>query len=144
MTIENDIIDKIESIVTGVAGVKSFHYETIKLATSDFSDHEIPAIQLWDVGQSVEHQRGRILVNWSLALEIVMKSLFTGEAKQKDLLELRRTIQLALWDKPNLQIPGVVHLVYNGNITDLHLLEPYFVARLDFDVVFYDNLTGSC
>jgi hypothetical protein len=38
----------------------------------------------------------------------------------------------------------VVHLVYNSNITDLHLVEPYYIARLDFDVQFYDNLTGSC
>lgn len=144
MSIETDITDKIQDILNGITGIKSVHYEKIKMATTDFLDHEIPAAQLWDVGQTMEHQRGRILVNWAMSIELVTKSLFSGEANQSELLDLRRTVQLALWDKANLGIPGVVHLVYNGNITDLHLLDPYFVARIDFSVLFYDNLTGSC
>jgi transposase len=73
-----------------------------------------------------------------------MKSLTTGSVVQKDLWELRRKIQLALWENPNLGIPGVIHLIYTGNITDLHSVEPYYISRLDFDVQYYDDLTGTC
>lgn len=144
MSIESDIADAIVAVVTTVTEVKTINFDKIILATSDFRDHELPAVQLWDVFQSVEHQRGRILVSWSLSLELIMKSLTTGSVVQKDLWELRRKIQLALWANPNLGIPGVVHMVYTGNITDLHTVEPYYISRLDFDVLYYDNLTGSC
>jgi len=144
LSIESDITDAIVAVVTTVTEVKTINFDKIILATSDFRDHELPAVQLWDVFQSVEHQRGRILVSWSLSLELIMKSLTTGSVVQKDLWELRRKIQLALWANPNLGIPGVVHMVYTGNITDLHTVEPYYISRLDFDVLYYDNLTGAC
>lgn len=145
MTIESDICDKIINLIqSDVPEIKYISFDKIKLSTSDFRDFELPAVQIWDISQTAQHQRGRILVTWSISLEIIMKSNDTGTASQKDLWELRRKIQLALWKKPNLDIPGVVHLVYNSNITDLHLVEPYYIARLDFDVQFYDNLTGSC
>jgi hypothetical protein len=144
LSIESDIADAIVAVVTTVTEVKTINFDKIILATSDFRDHELPAVQLWDVFQSVEHQRGRILVSWSLSLELIMKSLTTGSVVQKDLWELRRKIQLALWANPNLGIPGVVHMVYTGNITDLHTVEPYYISRLDFDVLYYDNLTGAC
>lgn len=144
MAIETDIMDAIVARVATVPEIITINSDKIVLATSDFQDHEIPAVQIWDLAQVVEHQRGRILVNWALSLEIIIRSLETGIASQRDLWELRRKIQLALWDQPNLGIPGVVHMIYTGNITDLHLLEPNYIARIDFDVQFYDDLTGSC
>ena len=144
MSIESTIADAILTVVGTVAEVKTVNFDNIILATSDFRDHELPAVQLWDVFQSIQHERGRILVNWSLSLELIMKSLTSESVDQKALWELRRKIQLALWEKPNLGIPGVVHMIYTGNITDLHSVQPYYIARLDFDVQYYDNLTGSC
>jgi hypothetical protein len=144
VAIETDIMNAIVARVQTVADVKTVNSDRIVLATSDFRDHELPAVQIWDVAQSMQHQRGRILVNWALSLELVMKSLESGAVDQSTLWTLRRDIQLALWNEPNLGIPGVVHMIYTGNVTDLHLIEPYYVARIDFDVQFYDNLTGSC
>lgn len=145
MSIESDIVDKIIQIVdTNVPEVNYISFDKIKLSTGDFRSHELPAVQLWDNGQAPTHERGRILVDWSMSLELIMKSTTQGEVNQKDLFELRRKIQLALWENPNLGIPGVVHLIYTGNVTDLHLLEPFYIARIDFLVRYYDNLTGSC
>jgi len=145
MSIESDIIDKIILVLeTGAPEINYLSFDKIKLATSDFAPHELPAIQLWDNGQVVTHERGRILVDWNISLELIMKSEIVGEVDQKGLLELRRKLQLLLWENPNLGIPGVIHLVYTGNITDLHLLEPFYVARMDFAVRYYDRLTGSC
>lgn len=144
MSIESTIADAVLAAVQTVPEIQSSSFDRVLLATSDFRDHELPAAQLWDVAQSVQHERGRILVNWSMSLEIVMKTLQTGVVNQKDLWELRRKVQLALWSTPNLGIPGVVHMIYTGNITDLHSSEGYYIARIDFDVQYYDNLTGSC
>lgn len=145
MSIESDIVNAIVVIVDNdVAAINYVSFDKIKLATSDFAAHELPAVQIWDNGMLITHQRGRVLKDWNLSLELIMKSDVTGEVDQKALFELRRTVELALWARPNLGIPGVVHMVYTGNITDLHLLQPYYIARIDFTVQFYDNLTGSC
>jgi hypothetical protein len=145
VSIESDIVNAIVVIVDNdVAAINYVSFDKIKLATSDFAAHELPAVQIWDNGMLITHQRGRVLKDWNLSLELIMKSDVTGEVDQKALFELRRTVELALWARPNLGIPGVVHMVYTGNITDLHLLQPYYIARIDFTVQFYDNLTGSC
>jgi hypothetical protein len=144
-TIEENIVDAIKTRVQGVAAIKYYSDDRIRLATDDFQDHEIPAAQLWDVGQFITHERSRVLVTWSFSLEIIMKSMTSGEVNQRALWALRREIALALWAKPvNLGIPGVIHPVYTGNVTDLHLVEPFYIARIDFDVLFYDDLTGPC
>jgi len=144
MSIEADIMNAIVARIQTVPEVVTVNSDRIVLATSDFRDHELPAVQIWDIAQSIQHERTRILVDWSMSIEIVMKSLETGAVDQSTLWNMRRNIQLALWDKPNLEIPGVVHMLYTGNVTDLHLIEPYYVARIDLDVRFYDHLTGMC
>jgi hypothetical protein len=144
MATEADIVPKILSIVSGVADFKTVEFDKVRVAISEYDDYQLPAAQLWDVSQEIEHERGRMLVTWNLALEIVMRSTVSGIVDQDDLLDLRRRTVLALFDKPNLEIPGVIHLIYTGNITDLHMQEPNYIARVDFEVLYYDVLTGSC
>ena len=144
MSIETDIINALVAKLQTVTELKTINYDRINVTITDFMEHELPAVQLFDIGQTIQHNRGRSIVTWSMSIELIMKSLSTGTVSQLDLFELRRTIALALWDQPNLGVPGVIHLVYTGNITDLHTLEPYYIARLDFDVLYNDNLTGAC
>lgn len=144
MSIETTIVDKIIQVVDAVPAIAYVSFDKIKLATSDFGAHELPAVQIWDNGQQVTHERGRVQKSWNLSLELIMKSDVSGLVDQKMLFELRRDLEQALWAQPNLGIPGVIHMVYTGNISDLHLLEPFYIARIDFAVLFYDNLTGSC
>ena len=145
---ESDIADALVGIVSAVAGINTVTFDRVKASVSDYLEHEVPAVQIYDIGQSVEHQRGRILVSWALSLELVMKSYTSGGTitviDQKALWDKRREIQQAIWDKPNLGLPTVVHSILNGNITDLHMNLPYYIARIDFDVQFYDDLTGAC
>ena len=143
--IESTIADALVSkISTGVPSLKVVNFDRVRLAVEDFQSHEIPAVQIYDVGQSITHVRGRKEVLWNLAIELVMRSSSSGNVDQKALWDLRRDIELTLWDEPNLGIKEVIHLVYTGNVTDLHLLDPYYIARMDFDVKFRDDLTGSC
>lgn len=147
MSIESDIIDKIVDLLKNAPELAEINYvsaDEIKLATSDFERHELPAIQIWDNGQIPTHERGRILVDWNISAELIMRSSSSGLVDQKALFELRRKIMLVLFNKPNLGIPGVVHLIYTGNISDLHLAEPEYIARVDFTVRYYDNLVSEC
>lgn len=145
---ESDIADALVTIVSAVSGIRTVSFDRIRASVTDYMEHEIPAVQIYDIGQSIEHQRGRILVSWALSLEIVMKSVNSGgtiaQIDQKALWSKRREIQLAIWDNPKLGLATVVHPILNGNVTDLHLQLPYYTARIDFDVLFYDDLTGAC
>lgn len=145
MSLEETIADKIVSILdTDVPELNTVNFGKVLLAIDDFKEHEVPAVQLFDQFQRIDHQRGYEQVTWTIQLELIMKSLFTGAVDQKSLWALRHKIQIALWDKPNLEIPQVLHLKYNNNITDLHLLEPFYIARMEFEVLFRRPLTGSC
>lgn len=144
MTIETDILDAIKTKVEAVSGIAFVSHDKIRIKASDFRMGELPAVQVYDVGQSIQHQQGRSLVNWTLILELIMKADGSGLVDQNALLTKRREIGLALWDAPNLGIPGVTHLIYTGNATDLHMLTPLYTASMEFQVQFYDDLVGSC
>lgn len=143
--IESTIIDTlISKITTGVPALNYVAFDRVKLAIEDFQPHELPAVQLYDTGQNVTHHRGYKEVDWLIALEIIMRGDTTGVVNQKSLLDLRRDVELVLWDDPSLGISEVIHLLYQGNVTDLHLLAPHYIARMDFIVKYRDTLTGSC
>ena len=144
VSLKSDIADAILTRLATITEIKYFSFDKIRLSADEFREHEFPAVQLYDVSQDIQHERGRILTNWFLALELLMKSSVSGTVDQKDLWDLQHKIERTLWETPNLGIPGVIHLVYIGSNTDLHLLEPIYFARMDFAVRFYQPLVAEC
>jgi len=143
--IESEIADAlVAQISAGVPALNSVSFDKIKLAIDEFQPYEIPAVQIYDIGQDIVHMRGRKEVEWAIAIEIILKNTVAAIADQKSLWDLRRDVELAIWATPNLGIPKVIHAIYTGNVTDLHLLEPYYVARMDMSIKYNDDLTGSC
>lgn len=143
--IESIIADSLVSLIrTDVPSLKVVNFDKVKLSIEDFQAHEIPACQIYDVSQTNTHVRGQKEVLWGLAIEIIMRPTVTGTVDQKALWNLRRDIELVIWAQPNLNVTQVIHAIYKSNITDLHLLEPYYIARMDLDVKYRDDLTGSC
>lgn len=146
MSIESNIVDALVAKVSAVSQIKSVKFDEIKLAIEDFADHELPAVQIWDNGIIPKHERQRVLVDWSLSLELIMRTKVDMVVNQKALFEKAREITLAIFEDPRLGLgsQGFVHLIYNGRITDLHLLQPNYIARIDVTARYYDALTGSC
>ena len=147
MSKKSEILTKIVSILEEMIptnDIKVVNYQVIKPVFSDFDDWELPAIQLIDQGELVEHEQGRAKKSWELVLEIIMKSSTTGTVNQQSLFDLQNKVEVKLWEKPNLYIPGVIDMKYLGSSTDLHMVLPHFYCRLDFQVRYYDALVGSC
>lgn len=143
MSMKTLIAEAIMARLETVAGVKYKNFDIVKLLASDFQDHELPAIQLIDLNESVEHEQRRAKKTWTIALEVVLKPNEFGTKSQKDLWNLCYSIERTLWQFPNLAVPGVIHLRYLGSQTDLHLLAPFYFARLDFDVLYYQPLVDE-
>jgi len=147
MSKKSDILTKIvdvlsEMIATG--DIKTVNYQRVRPVFSDFDDWELPAIQLIDQGELVEHEQGRAKKTWDLILEIILKSSEAGEVNQQSLFDLQNKVERKLWEKPNLLIKGVIDLKYLGSSTDLHMVLPHFYCRLDFQVRYYDPLVSDC
>lgn len=119
-------------------------FDRIKLYTSDFNESELPAAQFIDVSESITHERSRVLRRWSISLEIVHKATENEFISQEDMWNIEYQVARKIWINPNLGIPGVVHCLYTSNSTDLHLLEPFYLLRMDFDVLYYEHLVEDC
>lgn len=134
----------LKSIIEEMPIFRYVAFDRVKLYTQDFSESEIPAAQFIDVAESVTHERNRALRTWSISLEIVHKSTENEYISQEDMWNIEYQIARKIWANPNLGVTGVVHCKYTGNSTDLHLLEPFYLLRLDFDVIYYEHLVADC
>ena len=144
LTMKAKIARAILSILRTVPGIEYLEFDDVRILTSDFNDMLIPAVQLIDIRESVQHDHSRAKKTWSITLELVMKEDEHGAVSQEDLWNFTYKIERALWAQPNLGITGVLQMVYLGNSTDLHLVKPYYISKLDFDVVYYEDLVSPC
>jgi len=138
--IAREIVSRCETI----AVVKYVAFDKVRLLASDFKDFEIPAIQLIDVGMTSIHEMARAKKTWQITLELLMRGDQYNQVSQEDLWNLENEVLRKLWANPNLGIPGVIQMVFLGSTTDLHLLEPFYYSKLDFQVVFYEDLVRHC
>jgi hypothetical protein len=134
------IVNKLSTLTS----IKSVSFDRVRMLSSDFQDWEIPAIQIIDLGDDNEHAQRRALKRWNVTIELVMGSKSTGLIFQKDLWNLEQEIERKLWEVPNLAIPSVVHMHLLGSTTDLHTLAPYYTARIDLIIEYYQPLVDVC
>jgi hypothetical protein len=129
-----------------VRGLKYISFDKIKLMQSDFADHEIPAVQVIDVAETVQHEQARTKNTWQLTLEIIDKSTENRSVGQVDMWNMEYQIKRALWADPTLGIKGqgFQHIRMIGSSTDLHILEPFYFARLDFEALYYEHIVRDC
>ncbi len=143
-SMKSKIASKIVQLCSSIPSVEYVSFDKIRLLSADFKDFEIPAIQLIDVGMRNEHEQLRAKIFWQIALELLLKGNQYNEISQQDLWNLEYEVRRKLWAVPNLGIKGVISMNFLGGTTDLHLLEPYYFSRLDFEVQFYEDLVRAC
>jgi hypothetical protein len=146
MSKKTDIANAIKArlaLVTGPA-LKVIEFKDIKMALEDFGDHEVPAIQFYDGGETIEHERARARKTWKVYLELINKSNETGTIDQTVMWDLQNNIETTLFAQPNLGVAGVLHMHYIKNDTDLHTFDPYYIIVFEIDVIYYDALVGPC
>lgn len=144
-SLRSQIGDEILNRLALVPDFKYRSFDTVKLLASDFAEYELPAVQIIDLSEVVTHERNRALKEWNLAVEIVIGPTKEGsEPTQKILWDLMQLTEETLWAKPNLGIPGVVHMILIGTSTDLHLIPGFYTGRLDMSVKYYQPLVSAC
>lgn len=134
----------VQQIGANVPELKLVNFDKIKILAEDFQDWEIPACQLIDNYEQNQHQIRRGLRSWNLALEVVIGPTETAQVSQAALWDLVEKIEQAIFVDPRFGLNFVVHAKLLGTETDLHLLEPFYTARIDLAIDYYQPLVGEC
>lgn len=142
--IDLQIMTGIETKLKELSWANLVTWKKIRIANSDFRETEFPAIQFYDAGQSIQHEAARLSVTWRISVEVLLKSKSSGELDMGDLFEKRQAVEQKIGEVPNLGIPGLIHIRYVGNVTDLHTIMPVYYARLDLEILYYKPYVGNC
>jgi len=148
---ESDIFSNLKTRLTELAWPAYIEYENIRLLTSDFLPHEIPAIQFFDAGQLAIHVQSRVQVTWGIDVEIMMKQTVADVVNQSVLFErandvllkIGANVQMDLGSSPASQ-GTMIHIKYLGMTTDIHTLRPFYLATLNFQAQFLKPYTAEC
>jgi hypothetical protein len=119
-------------------------FDIVRLKSSDFSDWEMPAVQCIDLAEVIEHEQRRKKAFWNIAIEVIMGPSEQETVSQAKLWDLMQVIETTLWAVPGLGLSEVVHMRHLSTSTDLHLMKPLYLGRLELAVIYYQPLVGEC
>lgn len=151
-SMESLILTNLKTRLDELTWVNSVEFEKIKLISTDFREHELPAIQFYDSGKTViKHEHQRVSLEWQVTIELVMKTMADDVVNQGVLLDRIEEIERKIGANVQLDLGTVgssvgqmVHVKYLNAITDLHTLPPFFSAVMNFSVAYYKPFTGVC
>lgn len=144
MSIRTQIAEALRLKIASLPEIKSATFDRVRLQTSDFAEWEIPAVQLIDLQETVTHELRRAKKSWNVIVELIMGDTSEKQYSQNDLWDLMEVVERSIFEKPNLQIAGVVHMKLIGTDTDLHLLSPFYLGRIELNIEYYQPLIGDC
>lgn len=144
VSLRSQIADALMSRLSLVTEFKYTNFDQVKLVASDFQDFEIPACQVIDLGETVEHEQRRAKKFWNLAIEIVVGPSTSEAPNQKTLWDLMEHTERTLFAVPNFGLAGLVHIHLLATSTDLHFMKPFYVGRLELMAQYYQPLVGEC
>lgn len=140
------IFQKFEEILTELTWVKLVTWKKIRLSASEFRDQEIPLIQIYGPRQSHLHSQRRLETTMMVHVELVMKNKVTGLVDVEECMDRRQEIEQKIGENVQLRLihSGMVHVKYVLSEDDFHTIQPYYVTRLDFEVLYYKPYVGAC
>lgn len=141
VSIEGKIFEALAAVLETLPWVATVEYETLRILPGDWRDHELPALQFFDNRAAVAHARGDVDVQWSLSIELVLKSTVDATYTQLDLFDKKQEIESLIGANVDLGIAGMKHLRFDGWETDA-TLPPYLICRLDFSALYKKPFTG--
>jgi len=143
---QKEILSALQTRLETLTWIKTVSYKKMRLHLADFQEHELPAVQFFDEGEAYTHEQARLKTEWNITLELVMKSTVAGVVDQEELMDKKEEIERCIGAQVQLGLnnTGIIHMRYLSSITDLHSFEPFYVARLTFQAIFYKNYTREC
>ena len=143
-SIRSKIADALMARLALVTELKYRSFDTVRLQASDFADYEVPAVQLIDLAELTIHEQRRAKKEWNIIIEVVMGPTQTEAVTQQGLWDLMELIETTIWAVPNFGLTEVIHAKLLQTSTDLHLMTPFYLGRIEMSVMYYQHLVGDC
>ena len=145
-SMRSQIADALLARIALIPGVKTSTFDRIKLLESDFDEWELPAVQIIDNEETNVHEMKRGRKSWPVTIELVIgpKQSTQYVPTQKDQWDLIEEIEKTVMQTPKLGLAAVIQVRLLGSITDQGLLRPYYTARINFVIDYYQELVGPC
>ena len=122
--------------------VKTVKFDKIKLNIQDYSDYELPAVQIIDLNKIYEQQMSRAKATWTLAIEICLRTTEQiGVVDQGTLWDFQDNVMRAIMAEPQLGLSFVIQCRPTDEVTDLHLQEPNYTAIIGLEILYYQPVT---
>jgi hypothetical protein len=144
MSIEVDILDAFKARIETLSWPTTVAWERIRLTVSDFSEFEIPVVQMYVLRIDSAHQVQTLESTMSVVVEIVLKQSFDQSINARDIWEKVNDVKNVIGTNANLDVPGVFHCRMVSRETDLYSISPYYYGRLEFEVIFKEPYTRNC
>lgn len=139
-----EIATALKNKIQEITQIKLVTIDDVRIKLDDFKSFELPAVQLIDENENNIHENRKGKKTWRFSIELIMLSDENNVVTQTELWDLMETIENKLFEVPNLGVPGVLHIMLDGSETDLHLVKPYYLGKIDITIVYYQNLLGAC
>jgi len=143
-SIRTDIATALAAKIATLTTVKTVNIDPIRLAASDFNEYQLPAVQIIDTQETNVHEMVRGRKTWNLGIEIIIGPTTLTVPRQTDLWDLMESIEQKIFEDPKLGDPNVIHMKLIGSMTDLHLLSPLYIGKIDVQIDYYQALVRSC
>ena len=149
-TIADALVGKIQNVTVANSysqDLKTVVFDKVRLNIADYQDYQLPAVQVIDLSTIFKHEMSRSLTSWFVVLEICMRTTETiGTVDQKALWDLEEDVKRAVFQDPKLGLGAnndvpIVHALLVDAQTDLHVLEPNYIATLGLEIKYYEPIT---
>jgi hypothetical protein len=149
-SMKSKIVEELASLFSTLDWVKRVNYENILIGFSGFRDHEIPAIQIIDLTNIRDPENQRDLNTWILSVQLIMKQKSTDNVNQSVLFDRMNDMITLVGQNTVLKItpdnPGDSFLQIRpiAEVTDLHSENPFYLAEINLEAMFYTGTRGGC
>jgi hypothetical protein len=143
-SVRSKIADALLARIALLTDIKYSAFDVVKLQASDFQEFELPAVQIIDLGEINTHEMRRGKKSWNLVIEVIVGDTQLDETNQKELWDLMQAIEEHIFQDPKLGLSEVIQMNLVTSSTDMHLLKPFYLGRIEVMIDYYQPITGQC
>jgi hypothetical protein len=142
--VDREILEALAAKLRELPWIVTLNVHKPFVGSSEIHEHEVPCVQILNGGQAYTAVRQRNDVIWSLTIEIILRSAEDRVVDQYEMLDRIGEIEQKIGESPKLGIPRVKGIILRGSLTDLHLIEPWYLGQIFLDIEYTKPYVGDC
>lgn len=140
------MLQQLKTIVDGVSWVKTVRVVDPVIAASQVSEYEVPFVQITPQEQPMTAERNDAIVRWAILVELVLLSDVDHPVDPYELYDKVNDLWRAFGEgyRLNSVVSGIIGLYPIGASVDLHLVKPYYIGQLLFELQYRKAYVHPC